>query len=77
LAIRLAGITPSTQLSIDESHASTGPRFDEVPFVDGIQNPAEEFHNITRWLVVHGYSDPDIQNVIGGNMLRVMRTVWV
>jgi membrane dipeptidase len=67
----------ATQLSIDESHASTGPRFDEVPFVDGIENPAEEFHNITRWLVVHGYSDPDIQKVIGGNMLRVMRTVWV
>jgi membrane dipeptidase len=67
----------ATQLSIDESHASTGPRFDEVPFVDGIENPAEEFHNITRWLVVHGYSDSDIQKVIGGNMLRVMRTVWV
>jgi membrane dipeptidase len=67
----------ATQLSIDDSHASTGPRFDEVPFVDGIENPAEEFHNITRWLVVQGYSDPDIQKVIGGNMLRVMRTVWV
>ena len=67
----------ASQLSIDESHASSGPRFDEVPFVDGIENPAEAFPNITRWLVVHGYSDIDIQKVIGGNMLRVMQTVWI
>lgn len=25
--------------------------FDEVPFVDAIENPSEAFHNITRWLV--------------------------
>lgn len=67
----------ANQLSIDESHASSGPRFDEVPFVDGIENPAEAFPNITRWLVVHGYSDTDIQKVIGGNVLRVMQTVWI
>ncbi|MBV9168738.1 MAG: membrane dipeptidase [Chloroflexi bacterium] len=67
----------ASQLSISEAHgAGAGPQFEEVPFVDGIENPAEEFHNITRWLVVHGYSDADIQKAIGGNMLRVMRAVW-
>ena len=63
------------ELSISESHASSGPSFEEVAYVDGIENPAEEFHNITRWLVVHGYSDTDIQKAIGGNILRVMRAV--
>ena len=67
----------ASQLSIDETHAAaSGPSFDEVPFVDGIENPAEEFGNITRWLVVHGYTDEDIQRVIGGNVLRVMQAVW-
>jgi membrane dipeptidase len=47
-----------------------------VPYVDGVENPAEEFWNITRWLVVHGYSDHDIQLVLGGNLLRVMQAVW-
>ena len=64
------------ELSIDESHASAGPRFEEVPFVDGIENPAEEFSNITRWLVVHGYSDDEIQKAIGRNLLRVIQAVW-
>jgi membrane dipeptidase len=66
----------ANQLSISESHASAGPQFDEVPFVDGIENPAEEFGNITRWLVGHGYSDQDIQKVLGRNALRVMQAVW-
>ena len=68
----------AAHLSIDESHSATepGPSYEEVAFVDGIENPAEEFGNITRWLVVHGYSDTDIQKAIGGNMLRVMRGVW-
>ena len=29
-----------------------------------------------RWMVTHGYSDADIQKVIGGNVLRVLRDVW-
>lgn len=61
-------------LSIRDAHAGTS--YEEVPFVDGIENPAEEFWNIVRWLVVHGYADADIQKVIGGNMVRVMRAVW-
>lgn len=64
------------QLSIDETDESSGPPFEEVPFVDSIENPAEAFPNITRWLVVRGYSDADIQKAIGGNMLRVMEAVW-
>ena len=43
--------------------------------MDGIENPSEEFHNITRWLVKHGYSDADIKKILGENLLRVMSQV--
>jgi membrane dipeptidase len=66
----------SSQLSIPDSHASGGERYDEVAFVDGIENPAEEFPNIVRWLVTHGYADVEIQKAIGGNALRVLRAWW-
>src|ERR671932_1248263 len=58
------------QLSIQAAHGTTD--FEEVEFVDGIENPAEEFHNITRWLVAHGYSDSDIALVLGENIMRVL-----
>jgi membrane dipeptidase len=64
----------AAQLSIKKSHA--GMKFDEVPYVDGIENPAD-FINIVRWLVKHGYSDEDIIKVMGGNALRVMEQVWI
>lgn len=63
------------QLSIESAHV--GPKFDEVAYVDGIENPAENFHNIARWLVSHGYSDEDIVKVLGQNILRVLQQVWV
>jgi membrane dipeptidase len=52
------------------------PDHEEVPFVNGIENPAEGFPNIVRWLVLHNYSDTDIAKVIGGNTLRLLDQVW-
>jgi len=49
---------------------------DEPPYVTGLENPAENFRNITAWLVRHGYSDEDIQKVIGGNVVRVLTQIW-
>jgi membrane dipeptidase len=57
-------------------HSPGAPAFDKVPFVAGLENPTENFRNIVGWLVRHGYSDTDIQAVIGGNVLRVLRQVW-
>ena len=57
-------------------HSPGAPAFDKVPFVAGLENPAENFRNIVGWLVGHGYSDADIQAVIGGNVLRVLRQAW-
>jgi membrane dipeptidase len=56
--------------------ARSGLDFEQIEYVDGIENPGESFPNIVRWLVTHGYSDGDIQKVIGGNVMRVLRTVW-
>jgi membrane dipeptidase len=34
------------------------------------------FPNITKGLVVRGYSDQEIQKILGGNFLRVFKRVW-
>jgi len=62
------------QLSIKSAHGQQP--FDEVEFVDGIENPAEEFPNIVRWLVKHSYSDDDIRKALGDNVMRVLKEVW-
>jgi len=61
-------------LSIGAAHK--GNEFEEVEYVKGLENPAEAFPNIVRWLVKHGYSDEDIAKVIGGNVMRVLKEVW-
>lgn len=62
------------QLSIASAHGNAD--FEEVEFVDGVENPSEEFPNIVRWLVKHSYSDDDIRKVLGENIMRVLREVW-
>ena len=62
------------QLSIKSAHGTAD--FEEVEFVDGVENPAEEFPNIVRWLVKHNYSDDDIRKVLGENIMRVLKQVW-
>lgn len=65
----------ASNLSILQAHGSV--RFDKVAYVDGLENPAEGFHNIIGWLVKHDYSDDEIRAVVGGNTLRVLKEVWV
>src|SRR5262249_44895408 len=62
------------QLSIKSAHGAA--EFEEVEFVDGVENPAEEFPNIVRWLVKHNYSDDDVRKVLGENIMRVLKEVW-
>jgi membrane dipeptidase len=64
----------AAQLSIAKSHA--GMKFDEVEYVDGIENPSD-FPNIIRWMVKHGHSDEDIIKAMGGNAMRVLKQVWI
>ncbi len=62
------------QLSIGAAHGQQ--QFEEVEFVDGIENPGEAFPNIVRWMVKHDYSDGDIGKAIGGNAMRVLKEAW-
>ena len=68
----------AANLSIEESRGGGAPdqRFEEVEYVEGLENPTEGSHNIVRWLVKHGYSDDDIEKVMGANALRVMSEAW-
>lgn len=70
-------------LSLEESKrsaggagAAPGPRYEEVPYVKGLENPTEVSHNVVRWLVREGYDDDAIAAVVGGNVLRVLREAW-
>lgn len=70
--------TYAASLSIEESRGSDKPdqHFEEVEYVEGLENPTEGSHNIVRWLVKNGYGDEDIGKAMGGNALRVMREAW-
>ncbi|RSK55263.1 dipeptidase [Bacillus canaveralius] len=63
----------SGQLSIKSAQM---PNMQKVEYVKGLENPAECFPNILRWLVKHGYSREDIRKVIGANIFRVLEATW-
>jgi membrane dipeptidase len=64
----------ASQLSLKHLHGQQP--FEKVSHVAGLENPGEAFPNIVRWLVQHGYPDPDIAKAIGGNTMRVLGEVW-
>jgi membrane dipeptidase len=57
--------------------ATRGPDFDPVAYVDGLENPTENFGNICGWLVQHGFGDDAIRAVLGGNVYRALQSVWI
>jgi membrane dipeptidase len=57
--------------------AMVGPAHDKVDYVDGLENPTENFENICGWLVHRGFSDDEIVRVLGGNILRALELIWV
>lgn len=62
--------------SLGVHDAQNGPKYEEVPYVAGLENPTECFFNIVGWLVKNGYSDEDIRKVTGENILRALRQIW-
>jgi membrane dipeptidase len=57
--------------------AARGPAFDPVAYVDGLENPTENFTNVIGWLVSHGFDDDSIRAVVGGNIYRALQAIWV
>ncbi|MCX7671823.1 MAG: dipeptidase, partial [Anaerolineae bacterium] len=64
----------ASALSISAARGTV--QFEEVPYVKGLENPAEVFPNVTRWLVAHGYKQEEIAKVLGLNALRVLKETW-
>ncbi len=65
-------LTEALSLSASKGNA----QYPKVEWVDGLENPAEAFPNIVRWLVKHSYSDDEISKAIGGNVMRVLEQAW-
>ena len=51
------------------------PGVQDPGYVMGLENP-NEFVNIARWMIKHGYSDMEISKIIGLNALRMLEKVW-
>lgn len=56
-------------------HAGIGSDFDGVQAVPADLKSVADLPNLTNELLKRGYSEADIQKIIGGNMLRVMEDV--
>ncbi|WP_040213420.1 dipeptidase [Clostridium polynesiense] len=65
----------SSNMSIGEN--TKGDAFPYVDYVKGLENTTEASHNIIRWLVKHNYSEEDIRKVLGGNIIRTLKEVWI
>lgn len=68
-----------SSLSIRDATRGSGgksPSYEEVEYVEGVENPTEASHNIVRWLVKHDYTDEQIDKVLGANALRLLEDVW-
>jgi membrane dipeptidase len=61
---------------LSKDSAVPAPQYDKVPYVDGLENPTENFHNIAAWLVSEGFTDEDIIKVLGGNVIRALVDIW-
>ncbi len=48
----------------------------ELKYVRGMENPSECLQNVCRWMIKNGYSNTEIQKVIGENGLRLVKKVW-
>ena len=48
----------------------------KLKYVRGMENPSECLQNVCRWMIKHGYSDTEIQKIIGQNGFELVKKVW-
>ena len=53
-----------------------GSDFDGVPSMAQGLEDVSKLPNLTKALVARGYSDQEIEKILGGNFLRVIKRVW-
>jgi membrane dipeptidase len=44
-------------------------------YVEGLENP-NDFVNIARWMIKHGYTDEETAKIMGKNAIRLLMDVW-
>ena len=53
--------------------SKTALPYQEVAYVNYLENTTEASWNIPRWLIRHGYTEEEIAKVLGGNTFGVRR----
>jgi membrane dipeptidase len=51
------------------------PGLTDPGYVIGLENP-NDFINIARWMIKHGYTDEETAKIMGKNALRLLGDVW-
>jgi membrane dipeptidase len=71
------GLHTTFSALLNKGTDAAGPTYERVPYVEGLENPTENFHNIAAWLVQDGFSNQEIIKVLGGNIVRALEDIWV
>jgi len=64
------------ELAGNADHVGLGSDFDGVPTLAKGLEDTSKVPNLTKALVARGYSDQDVEKILGGNFLRVIKKVW-
>ena len=76
LSIKESRASDGTDSSTEDASKGAAPTYPRVAYVKGIENPTEGSTNLVRALVARGYTDDEIQKVMGANAMRVLEQVW-
>lgn len=62
-----------SMLSLHESHGNK--EYEAIPYVEGLENPTEAMSNMIRWMIKKNYKAQEIEKIVGGNALRVLKAI--
>ncbi len=60
---------------LDQSGCRSQERFVHQRHIEGVDHPQRMF-DLTEGLIRRGYNDSDIEAILGGNFLRVLKETW-
>jgi membrane dipeptidase len=62
-----------SMLSLHESHGNAD--YQMAPYLKGLENPTEAMSNMIKWLIKMNYRVQEIEKIVGGNALRVLKDI--